>query len=103
MNSNQEEQSLGEFETIKGERFTLIEKNDFDRATQINTLNWTYLFENGKKINKTNHMRMFFPQEIDSLLYMAGFEIINKYGDFEKTPFSKDSNLQIITAKARSL
>jgi hypothetical protein len=48
-------------------------------------------------------MRMFFPQEIDSPLYMAGFEIINKYGDFEKTPFSKDSNLQIIMAKARSL
>jgi hypothetical protein len=34
---------------------------------------------------------------------MAGFEIINKYEDFENPPFSKDSNLQIIMAKARFL
>jgi len=41
-------------------------------------------------------LRMFFPQELDALLYYNEFMIDHKYGTFNEGPFSSDSNLQII-------
>ncbi len=69
--------------------------NTYDKVSQINYFNSYYKFED-KKIVKELKLRMFFPQELDALLYYNGFIIDNKYGTFEEEPFNSDSNQQII-------
>ena len=49
-----------------------------------------------KEIVKPAKLRMFFPQELDALLYYNGFIIDYKYGTFDEKPFNSDSNWQIV-------
>jgi hypothetical protein len=41
-------------------------------------------------------LRMFYPQEIDSLLTHIGFVIEHKYGDFQETPYLSNSPKQLV-------
>jgi len=69
--------------------------NSYDKVSQINYINSYYKFED-KEIVKELKLRMFFPQELNALLYYNGFKIINKFGTFDGEPFKSDSNLQIV-------
>ncbi len=40
-------------------------------------------------------IRYFFPQELETLLHYNGFEVLEKYGDWDKSPLSKDSDYMI--------
>lgn len=44
-------------------------------------------------------IRILFPKEIDALLKYNGFQIENKYGDFDRTEFTGDSEKQVIICK----
>lgn len=46
-------------------------------------------------------MRLFFPQELDSYLEEAGFEIIHKFGSFEEERFENKSEKQIFVCKTQ--
>ena len=69
--------------------------NYYDEATQINNVT-SYSRINNKEIVKKLRLRMFFPQELDALLYYNGFIIDHKYGTFDEEPFNSDSNWQIV-------
>jgi hypothetical protein len=45
--------------------------------------------------------RVWFPQEIDSLLDHNGFELVAKYGDFDESPFTSDSPKQLMLCRKR--
>lgn len=40
-------------------------------------------------------LRYTFPEEMETLLYGAGFELLTRYGDWDFTPFGSDSQLMI--------
>ncbi|MHA2038915.1 MAG: class I SAM-dependent methyltransferase, partial [Promethearchaeota archaeon] len=85
-----------EYPNPDGEGTVVItENNTYDKASQINHLNNYYNVEN-KEIIKKLKLRMFFPQELDALLYYNGFLIEHKYGTFDEEPFNSNSNWQII-------
>ena len=46
-------------------------------------------------------MRMFFPQELENYLRFNGFEIENKFGDYDLSSFTNDSQKQIIISKLK--
>ena len=69
--------------------------NTYDRVTQISHYKSYYKIEN-KEIVRSAKLRMYFPQELDALLYYNGFKINNKFGTFDEEPFNSDSNHQII-------
>ncbi|MBY8985617.1 MAG: class I SAM-dependent methyltransferase [Candidatus Lokiarchaeota archaeon] len=69
--------------------------NYYDKATQINNVS-SYSSIKNKEIVKKLKLRMFFPQELDALLYYNGFIIDHKYGTFDEEPFNSDSNWQIV-------
>jgi hypothetical protein len=48
-------------------------------------------------------MRCFFPEEINALLYYNGFDVISKFGTFQKDAFSADSPKQIIVCQRREV
>lgn len=71
----------------------------YESATQINRIEWHY-FINGEFHSIQNlDMRLFFPQELDSYLEGAGFEIIHKFGSFEEERFENKSEKQIFVCK----
>jgi SAM-dependent methyltransferase len=76
----------------------LNQSNHFDKVLQINFNKW-YFDIDGKEIEQELNKRIFFPQEIDNYLRFMGFEIENKFGNFDKCEFAADSPKQIIVAK----
>ena len=67
----------------------------YESAAQINRIEWHY-FINGEFHSIQNlDMRLFFPQELDSYLKRAGFNIIHKFGGFGEEVFSNESEKQI--------
>lgn len=91
-----------EYETPKG-KVVLTGKVNYDSATQINNIEWIYqniLSGKEKRFNFT--MRQFFPQELDALFVYNNFQIEEKFGDRDGSPFTKDSLRQIVVAKLNS-
>ena len=81
-------------------KVTITESNKYDSATQINKLQLHFKLGEREESHSVN-MRMFFPQELDALLYYNGFEIEHKYGGYNGQPFDSDSGLQIVICKLR--
>ncbi|MBT3299570.1 MAG: class I SAM-dependent methyltransferase [Candidatus Marinimicrobia bacterium] len=72
------------------------ERNHYEAETQINHIYW-YFYKTG--IDEASlfefDMHMIFPDTMDRLLCDAGFTILNKYGDHDKSPFNEESDYQI--------
>ncbi len=80
----------------------VTESNVYDRASQVNHIKWYYRIENQPEEHIEDlDMRIFFPQELDALLELHGFEIDKKYGDFSETPFDSDAEKQVIVCRKR--
>ncbi len=80
----------------------VTESNVYDRASQINYIKWHYKFGDApEEIVEDLNLRIFFPQELDALLQLHGFEIENKFGNFDETPFVSDSPKQVVVCRKR--
>lgn len=92
---------IAEYHTSDEKGFVEVsEKNIYNRATQINRIEWFYKFKDKKhNFSVENNMRIFFPQELDALLKFCGFTIENKYGDYKEKPFNSASKMQILVCK----
>lgn len=82
-----------EFDLPNGERCIVNEINQYDPVTQINQIKW--FFESSKVDQFLFDMHMIYPDTMDRLLSESGFKIYNKFGDYDKSPFSSESHLQI--------
>jgi SAM-dependent methyltransferase len=83
-----------------GLKATIDETINYDVANQINRVKWYYSLAEQKdyRVDELN-MRCFFPQELDALVKYNGFEIINKYGNFDKEVFTSNSPKQLLKLK----
>ncbi|MCH7762319.1 MAG: class I SAM-dependent methyltransferase [Candidatus Marinimicrobia bacterium] len=85
-----------EFDYPNGDHCIVSETNDYDNETQINHIHWYFNTDGKDKPDEYRFdMHMIFPDTMDRLLSEAGFVIKEKYGDYDKTPFGPESNLQI--------
>ena len=80
----------------------ITENNVYEKATQINRIKWYYKIgdQTEETIEELN-MRIFFPQELDLLLYYNGFGIEAKFGNYDQTPFVSSSPKQIVVCRSR--
>ena len=86
---------IAEYTTNDGRDVLIQQTMHYESATQINRIEWHY-FINGKFHSIQNlDMRMFFPQELDSYLERAGFNVIHKFGSFEEETFCDNSEKQL--------
>lgn len=93
--SEKEEKVIAEYTTSDGREVLIKQTMHYENATQINRIEWHY-YINGEFYSIQNlDMRLFFPQELDSYLKWAGFNIIRKFGSFEEEPFTDNSEKQI--------
>jgi SAM-dependent methyltransferase len=47
------------------------------------------------------HLRSFFPQELDLLVRSQGFEIVEKFGNFQRKPFASGDPKQVVVCKTK--
>lgn len=86
---------IAEYTTDDGRDVLIKQTMRYESTTQINRIEWHY-FINGEFHSIQNlDMRMFFPQELDSYLERAEFDIIHKFGSFEEEAFNDNSEKQI--------
>lgn len=83
------------FDEARGEWCDLSESNTYDPRSRVNFIQWFYRYEKGESGTFQLEMRQFFPQEIDALVKTAGFQILNKWGDFVGSGFSAASPRQV--------
>ena len=94
-----EQRKIAEYTTEDGRAVLIKQTMRYESATQINRIEWHY-FINGEFHSIQNlDMRLFFPQELDSYLEGAEFEIIHKFGSFEEERFENKSEKQIFVCK----
>ena len=89
-------------DTLSGEKFYAEIQNKYDVGTQV--MDSTYFYYSDSDSDEKSfklRVRQFFPQELDALVEYNGFEIIEKYGDNQFTPFSKKPFYQNILCKIR--
>ena len=86
---------IAEYTTEDGRGVLIKQTMQYESVTQINRIQWHY-FINGEFHSTQNlDMRLFFPQELDSYLEQAGFNIVHKFGGFEEESFDDKSEKQI--------
>lgn len=79
----------------------VYEQSKFDKISQVLLIERRYLdISNNEEFKYKLPMRMYFPGEIQFLLEICGFEIMQKFGSYEFVDFSNDSSNQIIICKA---
>jgi SAM-dependent methyltransferase len=77
----------------------ILETNEYDSKNQINRIKWTYKIGDSKISEKELNMRIFYPQELDALIRLNGFEIVSKYGNSHESAFDSDSPKQVIVCR----
>ena len=94
-----EQQVIAEYTSIDGKNVLIKQTMLYENKTQINRIEWHY-FINGE-FNSTQNldMRMFFPQELDTYLEWAGFNVIHKFGGFEEEVFNDNSEKQVFVCQ----
>ena len=79
----------------------VMEKNHYDSESQINELTW--IIERDGKLDMEEYqyrMRMYYPHEMDILLSENGFIIREKLGDYDGTPMTDESHMQVYVCRS---
>ena len=102
MRSPEEEQEFGAYaDPDSGEQVVLTNRSWYDPATQIKYNQLSRRVGTGpSEPHGELTMRIYFPQELDALLWYNGFAIEHKYGD-DRRPFDAQSGMQYYVLKLR--
>jgi SAM-dependent methyltransferase len=92
---------LGRFaHPVLGE-VTIMETIAYDPVTQVSQVTWYWsTLERGEFRQSSLEMRQIFPQELPLLLGSGGFELIERFGDFDRSPLTRASRRQVCIAVA---
>ena len=89
-----------------GDRVLMWNLNTFDTVAQSNHSVQTFeeVDQDGKTLRKTAldvMIRYLYPSEIHEMVANAGLEVEAIYGDFDRTPFTEESDEQIFVCRMR--
>jgi SAM-dependent methyltransferase len=94
-----------EYEDPDGQGKIAVEQTlVYEDATQVSHIRWFLSLSNKNKEEKDFrveelHLRCFFPQELDLLVRSQGFEIVKKFGNFERKPFASGDMKQVVICR----
>jgi SAM-dependent methyltransferase len=77
----------------------------YEDAAQVNHVTWYFSRRGANGLERDFrvehlHMRCFFPQELDLLVRSQGFEIVEKFGNFERKAFGSREPKQVVVCRA---
>ena len=91
-------------DSITQECVLVEESNKYDNKTDVNEITWHFSTKTNKYFDKkTFYVRMYFPSTMNQLLIDSGFNIINQWGNYDRTILSLDSKLQIYDVGINSI
>lgn len=99
----EQQQVIAEYTTNKGRKVLIKQNMHYESATQINRIKWHYFIDGEFHSIQNMDMRLFFPQELDSYIKHAGFNVIHKFGDFTEEAFNNDSEKQIYVLTLKNM
>ena len=81
-----------------GRRLELREDSAYDRARRLLVLDWRLVApdDGAQRATARFEMRQYFPDELERLLDAAGLEILERYGDIDRSPFGPGSRKQVL-------
>ena len=82
-----------------GGTVVVTESNVFDPSTQVNRIRWHYHLGESLWVVE-NNMRIFFPEELLILLEGAGLRTVERWGDYDRSPFTAESPKQLVLVEA---
>jgi len=93
---------FSEYDAPDGQgRIVVTESYVYEPGTQIKRIKTFHAFPGqDQEVEGELNMRMYFPQELDALTKYNGFAIEKKFGDYDRTPFTAQSEKQIIVCSA---
>lgn len=102
MHSPEEEQEFGGYvDPNSGEQVVLTQRSQYDADTQIKHHRLLRRVGDGPiEPDGDLAMRIYFPQELDALLWYNGFAIEHKYGEAQR-PFDAQSTMQYYVLRLR--
>jgi len=80
---------------------SITESNVYDRSTQINHVIWYYHIGNLEEYSVELNMRIYYPEELQTMLYYNGLEIVDRFGDWDESAFQSDSPRHIVVCKKK--
>lgn len=90
---------VSQYTTRDGRDIVIKQIMHYESHTQVNRIQWHFFINGEFDSIQDLDMRLFFPQELDSYIKAAGFNIIHKFGDFEQQAFNQDSQKQIFVCQ----
>lgn len=93
--------AVAQYTTDDGREVRIEQTMRYESATQINRIKWRYYIDGRFHSVQNMDMRLFFPQELDSYLKQAGFDIVRKFGDFDGAEFGDRTEKQIYVLSLR--
>ena len=87
-------------EEESGQEIFVEEATDYDDAAQVSHITWYCTGGGSDEVREEEiHLRCFYPQELDMLLYYNRFEILVKLGTFSGEPFASGLGRQIVVCR----
>jgi SAM-dependent methyltransferase len=90
-----------EFTLDDGRRLQVQADSEYLRDVQILHFVLTYRHEGNVIASKEVRMRCYFPQELLALCRLGGFQVVERFGDYDQRPFLAGSPKQILVCRAR--
>jgi SAM-dependent methyltransferase len=98
-----------EYQDPDGKATVAFERSiTYDDAAQVSHIQ-CYFVRRGPKGEELDvrveelHLRSFFPQELDLLVRSQGFEIVEKFGNFERKAFGSGDPKQVVVCKPKPM
>lgn len=85
----------------RGRRYKYKESFNYDPIAQVLviTLYFQSLEDPEEILTQTIAHRQFFPAELEAILHYEGFEILERYGDFEREPLLDFAESQVLVTR----
>lgn len=82
-----------------GEKLVYSSNHDYDPVTQIALIRLYYEAEGHPTRIVKLSQRKFFPAELEGLLAANGFEVLERYGDFDGAPLHGEAQSQVVVCR----
>lgn len=104
MQTCEEEQEWYTYTNEFGQEVRVTGADSYDDLRQVHTETAHRRWRNaaGQEVHQVAplSLRYYFPQEMEALLHYNGFEILERYGDWDRSPLSNDSQMMIFVCRA---
>jgi SAM-dependent methyltransferase len=86
-----------------GEKLLYSTNHDYDAVGQIAIIRIYYEPADGRGRTRVVKLtqRKFFPAELETLLWASGFQLVERYGDFQGSPLDGNAESQVIVCRPR--